>query len=1147
MGLWGTRSVAAVVLTCPFVLGTACADDATSPAGAARSNATPVDAILSSFGVQRSPQAHGANLIRASLPSQANEAFELEDSASGMTIRVALTGARPVPLEVDGARGLARGAAPHGGDFVVRAHAHGIEDFVRFEAPPPEEALSWEVDASGVAGLRLSDDVLELVDALGTPRLRMERPWLVDARGRRARARVSVEGCAHDIDSMPFTRPSAAPGSQTCRVRVAWDALRLEYPVLLDPNWTTTSNNMSAARGDPTATALASGKVLVTGGWSGSAAQNSAELFDPSTNTFAVAKPLTTARWVHAAARVVVAGSEKVVVSGGLTKSGASNVVLKSVEIYDVATNTWSAGADMAATRYGHAATVFPQNNQLLVSGGFGVYNSTVLTSTELFNGTTWSPADPMSAPRVYHRGLAVKSSEIWLLGGYTGVSGSTGAVDKYTGATRSAGPPMVNAHSEFATTVLANGTVLAHTGNGTGLAAEYYDGVKWNVTSQPWRRDHMAFTLTDGTALVAGFRIDALRFDPVTQKFLFAGNLNKNRYHHAGANLPGNRVLVVGGVDPSAGTYFADGEIFALTPNGQACTSAGECASLKCVEGVCCNADCTGACQSCLNAKTGAASGTCSPIKVGTDPDNDCAAEAQSTCSNDGMCDGAGACRKWTSGTQCGSSCVNGTQTTLGCNGAGSCSQALGTKSCGGPPCANAQVCSTTCGPGSPCQTGFWCDAGTCKAQLAKGAVCASAAQCSTGSCTDGICCDQACTGLCQSCKAASKGYGANGDCGFVKDGVDVDNECAVDSTNGCGDDGACNGAGACRKHPAGTICGAASCQNAVTATASSCNGLGVCQATPGGTPCEPYRCDSAKGACKTTCTALADCAPGSYCDLGLCVPTKIFGIPCGAATECISGFCVDGVCCDSQCGGQCEACAETGNLGKCVTVSGAPRPGRTPCNGSGACQGKCDGTDKDVCTYPGTATACGAPASCTGDVSTAQGACDGTGACTAAATKNCLPYGCDASNGSCRSACGSSADCSQGAKCDTTTGKCAITSATCKDSFTLQMPNGQTSDCTPYKCSADACATQCTTAGDCAEGYTCEASSCVKATGTGGAASGGASGKPGGAGDDGGCGCRVPAGGRGSSAAWLTGLAFAGAALRRRGTARRLSAARR
>ncbi|MCC6898298.1 MAG: hypothetical protein IT377_04950, partial [Polyangiaceae bacterium] len=64
MGLWGTRSVAAVVLTCPFVLGTACADDATSPAGAARSNATPVDAILSSFGVQRSPQAHGANLIR---------------------------------------------------------------------------------------------------------------------------------------------------------------------------------------------------------------------------------------------------------------------------------------------------------------------------------------------------------------------------------------------------------------------------------------------------------------------------------------------------------------------------------------------------------------------------------------------------------------------------------------------------------------------------------------------------------------------------------------------------------------------------------------------------------------------------------------------------------------------------------------------------------------------------------------------------------------------------------------------------------------------------------------------------------------------------------------------------------------------------
>lgn len=1143
MGLWGTRRVVAIVLSCPLALAMACADDATPPgppAGGTRAVAVRVDTLLSSFGVRQAPEARGASRVRASLPSMANEAFELEDAASGMTIRVALTGARPAPLEVDGAHGLASGAAPHGGDLVLRAHAYGLEDFVRFETPPAEEALSWDVDVSEVAGLRLSDDVVELVDALGTPRLRMERPYVLDVRGERARAGVSVEGCAHDVDSVPFAPPSQAPGSPTCRVRVTWAGLSLDYPVLVDPNWTTAANNMSAARVEPTATALASGKVLVVGGYSGTTPLNSTELFDPTTSTFAVAKPFVTARSTHTAVRTGSGASEKVTIAGGLTKSGTTNVVLKSVEVYDVTTNTWTAGVDMAATRYGHAMAVYPQNNQILVSGGFGAYNSTVLASTELWNGSAWVAADPMATPRAHHEALAVKTSEIWLVGGYTGSAGSTGAVDKYTGGTRTVGPPMVNAHSEFGATVLANGTVLVHAGNGVGLSAEYHDGLKWNVTAQAWRRDHTAFTLGDGTALVAGFRLDALRFDPVAQKFHFAGNLNKNRYHHAGANLPGNRVLVVGGADPSAGTQLADGEVFGLAANGQACTSPGECASLKCVEGVCCNSDCTGTCQSCVNAKTGAASGTCASIKVGTDPDNDCAADAQSTCGNDGMCDGAGACRKWPSGTQCGSSCVNGTQTTLGCSGTGVCSQALSSKSCGGPPCANAQVCSTTCGAGSPCQAGFWCDAGTCKAQLAKGSVCTSAAQCSTGSCADGICCDQACTGLCQSCKAASKGYGADGDCGFVKDGVDVDAECAVDSTNGCGDDGACNGAGACRKRPAGTACGAAACQNAVTAAASSCNGLGVCQSTPGGTPCEPYRCDSAKGTCKTTCAALADCAPGSYCDLGLCVPTKIFGVPCGAATECISGFCVDGVCCDSQCGGQCEACAETGNLGKCVTVSGAPRPGRAQCNGSGNCQGKCDGTDKNTCTYPGTATACGALASCTGDVSAPQGACDGTGACATPATKSCLPYGCDASNGACKSACASDADCAQGAKCDTNTGKCAITSATCKDSSTVQMPNGQTTDCSPYKCSAGACETKCASKNDCADGFDCEASSCVKASGTGGSGTGGSQGG-GETSDDGGCGCRVPAGGSGSTGPWLAAFLAAAAALRRRVTPRR------
>lgn len=1123
MGTLGLLRAAPFFVLVPVALAYGCSDDAAVPSSAVEQPISVdaperVDSLFTRFGVPPAPVSRGASTVRVALPVRADEAVELEDLASGVAVRFALYGARPVALARDGDRAFGAAAHARGGDLVLRRHAHGVEDFVYLPEAPPEALLGYDVDVSRVAGLRLADDVLELLDATGTPRLRMERPWLSDASGRKWRAKVSVEGCAHALDSQPFM-PVEAPGRKSCRVSVRWSdvASELEYPVLVDPNWSTTANNMSSPRTQHTATALNNGKVLVVGGSSGgSVPLASADLFDPTTNTFAVAKPLATARFAHAAVRIGVGAAEKVVVSGGVAKPGAAYAVQKSTEIYDVTTNAWAAGADMTTTRYAHAMAAYPQNNQILASGGYQFYNSTVQSSAELWNGTTWTAANPMSNPRAHHRALAVKTSEIWLVGGYTGVSGATGSVDSYVGVTRTAATPMVNAHDQYAATVLPNGTLLVHTGNGVGISAEYFDGLKWNVISQEWRRNHGAWTLSDGTALVAGHKATALRFDPATQKFHTAGSLLENRYYFAGANLQlTNRVLITGGVDPANTTIIhSDGEIFALTANGGACASHGECASLKCVEGVCCNSDCTGTCQSCVNAKTGGASGTCAPVKAGTDPDNDCAADAQTTCGNDGMCDAAGACRKWAAGTQCGSSCVSGTQTTLGCNGAGSCSQASSSKSCGGPPCANAQVCSTTCGAGSPCQPGYWCDAGTCKTQLAKGAACTADGQCGTGHCVDGICCDQACTGLCQACKAASKGYGANGDCGFVKDGIDVDNECSVDATNSCGDDGVCNGAGVCRKAANGTACGTAACQNATTASASTCNGFGVCQPSAAGAPCEPYRCDSANGKCKTTCTALADCAPGNYCELGLCVSTKIFGVPCNAATECLSGFCVDGVCCDAQCGGQCEACAETGNLGKCTTVSGAPRGNRTQCNGTGLCQGKCDGTDKNACSYPGAATACGAAASCTGDVSLPQGSCDGTGACSTPGNKSCVPYACDSASGGCKSACASDADCAQGSKCDTTAGKCAISGASCKDSVTLQLPNGQTESCLPYKCSGGACDTTCGADTDCASGYACEAPTCVASTGSGGAAgsTGTGGGKPASGGDDGGgCGCRV------------------------------------
>src|SRR5262249_54776274 len=79
---------------------------------------------------------------------------------------------------------------------------------------------------------------------------------------------------------------------------------------------------------------------------------------------------------------------------------------------------------------------------------------------------------------------------------------------------------------------------------------------------------------------------------------------------------------------------------------NGQVFIAASQCTSGNCVDGFCCDSPCGGVCQACAAAKTAGANGACGPIKGGTDPDNECTADAASTCQHNGFCDGAGACQ---------------------------------------------------------------------------------------------------------------------------------------------------------------------------------------------------------------------------------------------------------------------------------------------------------------------------------------------------------------------------------------------------------------------------------------------------------------------------------------------------------------------
>jgi uncharacterized repeat protein (TIGR02543 family) len=134
-------------------------------------------------------------------------------------------------------------------------------------------------------------------------------------------------------------------------------------------------------------------------------------------------------------------------------------------------------------------------------------------------------------------------------------------------------------------------------------------------------------------------------------------------------------------------------------------------------------------------------------------------------------------------------------------------------------------------------------------------------------------------------------------------------------------------------------------------------------------------------------TCMVDSDCASQYYCSVSYtCLVKNQNGSSCNANNQCQSSYCIDGYCCNSACNNQCEACDIDGNLGSCTIVSsGQPHGSRSPCPGSFACQGFCNGMSL-TCSFPGLETACD-----DGDYCTENDRCSGAGFCIGGTPLNC------------------------------------------------------------------------------------------------------------------------------------------------------------
>jgi len=326
--------------------------------------------------------------------------------------------------------------------------------------------------------------------------------------------------------------------------------------------------DLSFARYEAAAGLLADGTVLLYG------PSYDADVFDPGVSSFAQAGTIPDARF--GAALVPLP-------NGGALVLGGSAVDPRGVR-YDAATHAWSWGPSLAVPR-AHAQVATLADGRVLIAGGVG-QDGVPLASAELFDPRTdtFVPTGDMPSPREGGIAQRLQDGRVLVAAGVdaTGYGALCAAVyDPGSGVFAPAACFYIAAQGHYlpASVVLRDGRVMLSggvlfTGPSTQQAstdAEVYDPAT-NAWSSSWasaRVEHTLSLLADGTVLVVGGKdawgyplADTEFYDPRSGAFRAGPALALGRAGHSASVLPGNRVLVAGGV-VSGGGWTATAELY--------------------------------------------------------------------------------------------------------------------------------------------------------------------------------------------------------------------------------------------------------------------------------------------------------------------------------------------------------------------------------------------------------------------------------------------------------------------------------------------------------------------------------------------------------------------------------------------------------
>ena len=177
--------------------------------------------------------------------------------------------------------------------------------------------------------------------------------------------------------------------------------------------WSATGDTISTHRGH-TATRLRDGRVLIAGGGQCSFTGITSELYVPELGKWKPAGQLNQLRFHHTA--VLLPNGKVLVAGGGSSEYGGG--VLASSELYDPATNTWSATGSMGSPRRFHTANLLP-DGRVLVAGGYHPLTG-ILTASELYDPATgtWSVTAAMNVDRYQHTATLLNNGTVLAVGG---------------------------------------------------------------------------------------------------------------------------------------------------------------------------------------------------------------------------------------------------------------------------------------------------------------------------------------------------------------------------------------------------------------------------------------------------------------------------------------------------------------------------------------------------------------------------------------------------------------------------------------------------------------------------------------------------------------------------------------------------------